>query len=182
MYAAGLMDDSRDCGEDRWGITGMTMQRIRKMGTWIHSPSKLKIDAIQAEDIEQGRANVSPTCISPASSQIEFWVDGVPRPQGSKKFIGAGRMVESSRHLKPWRDLVSAVAFQSMSGDPISTPVGVAVHFYFKAKSLPHRQNAHLLRTGAPDRPTTRSVETPTSCAAQFWIPWQSLWRRCTRR
>jgi hypothetical protein len=57
MYESGLMDDSKDCGEDRWEITGMTMQRIRKMGTWIHSPeAKLKIDAIQAEDIEQGHA------------------------------------------------------------------------------------------------------------------------------
>ena len=61
MYETGLMDDSRDCGEDRWEITGFTVQRIRKMGTWIHSPeAKLKIDAIQAEDIEQGHAKRKP--------------------------------------------------------------------------------------------------------------------------
>ena len=57
MYESGLMEDSKDCGEERWEITGFTVQRIRKMGTWIHSPeAKLKIDAIQAEDIEQGLA------------------------------------------------------------------------------------------------------------------------------
>ena len=57
MYQRGLLEDSKDCGEERWEITGMTVQRIRKMGTWIHSSeAKLKIDAIQAEDIEQGHA------------------------------------------------------------------------------------------------------------------------------
>ena len=69
-------------------------------------------------------------------------------------------MVEASPHVKGWRDLVSAVAFQSMPGDPISTPVGVAVHFLFPRPKSHYRtgKNAHLLRAGAPDRPTTRSV------------------------
>ena len=78
-------------------------------------------------------------------------------------------MVESSPHVKPWRDLVSAVAFQSMPGDPISTPVGVAVHFLFPRPASHYRtgKNAHLLRTGAPDRPTTRSVgDTDKLCSA----------------
>ena len=61
MYESGLMDDSRDCGEDRWEITGFTVQRINKMGGWIHSAeAKLKIDAIQAEDIENGHAKRKP--------------------------------------------------------------------------------------------------------------------------
>ena len=38
MLAAGEMDDARDCGEDRWQITGMTLTRVKKMGSWIHSP------------------------------------------------------------------------------------------------------------------------------------------------
>ena len=103
------------------------------------------------------------------SSLIEFWVDGVPRPQGSKRHVGGGRMVEASPHVKGWRDLVSAVAFQSMPGDPISTPVGVAVHFLFPRPKSHYRtgKNAHLLRTGAPDRPTTRSVgDTDKLCRA----------------
>jgi crossover junction endodeoxyribonuclease RusA len=108
--------------------------------------------------------------ISLASSQIiEFWVDGIPRPQGSKRYVGNGRMVEASPHVKGWRDVVSTVAFQSMSGDPISTPVGVAVHFLFSRPKSHYRtgKNAHLLRQGAPDRPTTRSVgDTDKLCRA----------------
>ena len=111
-----------------------------------------------------------PSNTSPPSSQIvEFWVDGVPRPQGSKRHVGGGRMVEASPHVKGWRDLVSAVAFQSMPGDPISTPVGVAVHFLFRRPASHYRagKNAHLLRAGAPDRQTTRTVgDTDKLCRA----------------
>ena len=54
MYAAGLMDDSKDCGEDRWEITGMTMQRIRKMGTWIHSPeANLKLTQFRRKTLNK---------------------------------------------------------------------------------------------------------------------------------
>ena len=61
MLAAGEMEDARDCGEDRWQITGMTLTRVKKMGTWIHSPeAKLKIDEIQAADIESGAAQRKP--------------------------------------------------------------------------------------------------------------------------
>ena len=61
MYAAGLMDDSRDCGEDRWLCTGMVLTRGKRMGGWIHSAeAKLKIDAIQSADIENGKAQRKP--------------------------------------------------------------------------------------------------------------------------
>ena len=61
MLAAGEMEDARDCGEDRWQITGMTLTRVKKMGSWIHSPeAKLKIDEIQSQDIESGAATRKP--------------------------------------------------------------------------------------------------------------------------
>ena len=41
---------------------------------------------------------------------IEIAVSGSPAPQGSKRHVGGGRMVESSRHVKPWRDAVRADA------------------------------------------------------------------------
>ena len=66
MLAAGEMDDARDCGEDRWEITGMTLTRVKKMGGWVHSPeAKLKIDEIQTQDIESGAAKRKPPS--------EFW-------------------------------------------------------------------------------------------------------------
>ena len=73
--------------------------------------------------------------------------------------------------------MVSAVAFQSMPGDPISTPVGVAVHFLFRRPASHYRtgKNAHLLRTGAPDRPTTRSVGDTDKLCRAILDSWQSL-------
>lgn len=40
----------------------------------------------------------------------EIRVAGSPAPQGSKRHVGGGRMVESSKHVKPWRDAVRADA------------------------------------------------------------------------
>ena len=66
--------------------------------------------------------------------------------------------------------LVSTVAFQSMvPTDLDQRPVGVAVHFLFPRPKSHYRtgKNAHLLRAGAPDRPTTRSVgDTDKLCRA----------------
>lgn len=43
---------------------------------------------------------------------------GRPAPQGSKKFVGNGRMVESSKHVKAWRSAVVAAALQAMRAEP----------------------------------------------------------------
>lgn len=38
----------------------------------------------------------------PAGEAIGFHVIGLPAPQGSKKHVGHGVMVESSKKVKPW--------------------------------------------------------------------------------
>lgn len=40
---------------------------------------------------------------------IAYNVFGEPAPQGSKRHVGNGRMIEASKRLKPWRDQVIAV-------------------------------------------------------------------------
>lgn len=42
--------------------------------------------------------------------RVEFAVYGTPAPQGSKRHVGGGRMIESSRKVKPWRQDVKAAA------------------------------------------------------------------------
>ncbi len=37
---------------------------------------------------------------------IEIRVIGTPGPQGSKRFVGRGVMIESSKKVKPWREAV----------------------------------------------------------------------------
>lgn len=41
---------------------------------------------------------------------LRFDVLGIPAPQGSKRHVGNGRMVESSRKIGPWRDSVAWTA------------------------------------------------------------------------
>lgn len=50
-------------------------------------------------------------------SEIRFFVPGIPAPQGSKKYVGNGRMIESSKAVRPWRDTITYHA-QQAAEDP----------------------------------------------------------------
>ena len=68
----------------------------------------------------------------PKTAAIAFTVFGRPRPQGSKRHVGHGIMIESSKALKPWRQEVSATALSL--GAPMfapHVPVEVTLNFYF---------------------------------------------------
>lgn len=45
-------------------------------------------------------------------------VYGLPAPQGSKRSYGRGRMVESSKYVKPWREAVKAAAREELDQRP----------------------------------------------------------------
>lgn len=64
---------------------------------------------------------------------------GTPAPQGSKRHVGGGRMVEMSKNLKPWREAVKYAALQVRQGaTPIDGPVLIRVVFTIKkAASAP---------------------------------------------
>jgi Holliday junction resolvase RusA-like endonuclease len=51
-------------------------------------------------------------------SAVTFTVIGTPGPQGSKRHIGNGRMIESSKEVRPWRDSVAWAARAAMAGKP----------------------------------------------------------------
>jgi Holliday junction resolvase RusA-like endonuclease len=77
---------------------------------------------------------------------------GRPAPQGSKRHVGRGVMVESSRALKPWRDDVKAaaeIAIQNLDqpgggiapGYPLDAPLIVRMVFTLpKPTSAPKRR------------------------------------------
>jgi Holliday junction resolvase RusA-like endonuclease len=48
----------------------------------------------------------SASCSAPAG--LSVWVAGLPKPQGSKTYLGRGRMRESSKGLPSWRADVRA--------------------------------------------------------------------------
>lgn len=61
----------------------------------------------------------------------EFYAHGLPAPQGSKRHLGHGVMVESSSKTKPWRQAVQIAARDHYEGAPINWPVIIQVQFFF---------------------------------------------------
>jgi Holliday junction resolvase RusA-like endonuclease len=88
---------------------------------------------------------------------ITLRVFGTPAPQGSKRHIGNGRMIESSKKVTPWRDAIVAQAvFDGSAGARLDGPLELTVTFYlYRPKS--HRgsrglySNAPLFPTVFPD-------------------------------
>ena len=62
---------------------------------------------------------------------VEIRVYGIPRPQGSKRHVGRGIMVESSRHVKTWRNDVMSAAAAVYRRAPITGPVELQIIFLF---------------------------------------------------
>ena len=77
-----------------------------------------------------------------------------PAPQGSKRHVGGGRMVESSPKLKPWREAVRQEALAT--GEPC-TDQPVYVHLLFRFRRPKGHYNAKgELKASAPQTVATR--------------------------
>lgn len=87
--------------------------------------------------------------------RLQFEVIGTPAPQGSKRHVGNGVMVESSAKVKPWRQDVAAAARDAAESAGWTAPAGsVVVHLQFR---LPRPRghygtgrNAGRLKPSAP--------------------------------
>ena len=68
-------------------------------------------------------------------------VDGHPAPQGSKRHVGNGRMIEASKRLAPWRNAVAAATRAVMRGRlPFVGPVAITLEFVMpRPMSTPKR-------------------------------------------
>jgi crossover junction endodeoxyribonuclease RusA len=86
-------------------------------------------------------------------------VRGTPAPQGSKRHVGGGRMVEMSKAVGPWREAVRAETQRAMNGDgPIEGPAKVIITFELARPRGHYRtgRNAHLLKDSSPAYPYGR--------------------------
>jgi len=69
---------------------------------------------------------------------LDLFVAGKPAPQGSKRHVGGGTMVESSKAVGDWRSVVAWTAANAYSGEPLTGAVVLAVEFVMpRPKSLP---------------------------------------------
>lgn len=88
---------------------------------------------------------------------IAFPIIGQPAPQGSKRHVGGGRMVESSKKVAPWRQDVVAAARDAIEADenwhPFGGAVKVRLDFTLTRPKSHYRTGkfAHELRPNAPD-------------------------------
>lgn len=103
--------------------------------------------------------------VAPGSG-LSFRVYGVPAPQGSKRHVGGGRMIESSKRVKPWREAVKSAAREAIDALPTAdhywrlVPMAfeITVTFIFPRPRHHFRtgRNAHPLRDNAPTRPAKK--------------------------
>jgi crossover junction endodeoxyribonuclease RusA len=87
---------------------------------------------------------------------MEIIVYGAPAPQGSKRHVGRGILVESSKACKPWREAVHWAAVESKAR--VRGPVEVVMTFTLaKPQSAPKRR-----RTWPDRRPDLDKLQRAT--------------------
>lgn len=86
---------------------------------------------------------------------LDLFVPGKPAPQGSKRHVGRGILVESSKALAPWRTLVAHSAAQAWHQPLIDHAVSVDLVFVMpRPKRLPKTRPTPpcTTRTGDVDK------------------------------
>jgi crossover junction endodeoxyribonuclease RusA len=67
------------------------------------------------------------------ANSLTFVVYGLPAPQGSKRSLGNGILVESSKAVKPWRQDVKHAALACVPpGWDTTKPMAISIVFRFK--------------------------------------------------
>lgn len=90
-------------------------------------------------------------------AEVIITVRGKPAPQGSKRHVGGGRMVEMSKAVGPWREAVRDET-QKVAATRFTGPVEVHISFGLDRPRGHYRtgRSAHLLRPSAPELPAVR--------------------------
>lgn len=98
-------------------------------------------------------------------------VAGIPAPQGSKKHIGGGRMVEVSKRLKPWRKAVTKQVLATLPDgwEPLDGPLVAEFEFHLpRPKTAPKTRDIPAIRM--PDiSKLARAVEDSLTDAG-VWV------------
>jgi crossover junction endodeoxyribonuclease RusA len=74
---------------------------------------------------------------------VQFFIRGDPKPQGSKRHVGRGIMVESSKGLKPWREKIVKRAIEEADGVVFEGPVGIRCVFFIARPQAHYRTGKH---------------------------------------
>ena len=80
---------------------------------------------------------------------LSTFVPGRPAPQGSKRYVGNGISIESSKAVKPWRADIREHVTANFTGPPLTGPVTVVLTFVMPRP------------VGAPKLSTPAAVKRP---------------------
>lgn len=100
-------------------------------------------------------------------SAVHIAVNGIdPAPQGSKRHVGGGRLIEASKRVKPWRQAVAASAQQQMREQKcslITCACSVSIEFRFKRPKSHFTTNGQL-KGNAPDHYIVKRNDIDKCC------------------
>lgn len=97
-----------------------------------------------------------------SSARLVIEALGMPAPQGSKRYVGNGIMIENSPRVKPWREDVKQAALKALDETPTwnREHKQIVMHVVF---TLPRPRShyrtgkfANFLRDGAPSLHSTK--------------------------
>ena len=101
--------------------------------------------------------------LTPIGSPL--FVPGTPAPQGSKRHVGNGRLIEMSKTLGPWRERV-ALAVHQAGWQPLAGPVAVDLTFVMpRPKSAPKRSTPPATKRPDIDKLTRAILDAVTGIA-----------------
>jgi len=95
---------------------------------------------------------------------LSFFVPGDPAPQGSKRYLGPGKVVESSKRVASWRADIRSVAEAAMTPRHEAlwaVPVAVELDFYLSRPKAHFGtgRNAQKIKESAPNWPGRPDVD-----------------------
>lgn len=92
------------------------------------------------------------------TATLDAFISGRPAPQGSKRHVGHGVLLESSKAVGPWRTLVAWHVAQEWRNPPMDGPVSVYLEFVMpRPASCPKRSTPPAIRRPDVDK-LTRAI------------------------
>jgi len=96
-----------------------------------------------------------------APATYQFRIYGLPAPQGSKKSVGRGIMIESSKKVKPWRQDIMSQTRDQFFDEPLTGPLWVGIVFWFPRPQTHYRiidgELSNVIKENKPTHTTSCS-------------------------